>query len=163
METRKRLDSENLIKICCKHNFYQITNTVIFWMIMDILTVCLCVPEIGAAGRQDHTMSINFLGTHHQHHITELAVFSQQIDHLQGLPWVFVWYIGHSCWLGDPFRELVGVPQSTAAGDVHSCGVLACVGGPKYQPNEQMAWTWNHFFTGLTAVINLHFRSTSSN
>lgn len=75
-------------------------------------------------------MSVNLLGTHHQHHIAELTVFPQQVDHLQGLPRVFVRNIGHACWLGDPFRELVGVPQSTAAGDVHSSGVLARAGGP---------------------------------
>lgn len=81
-------------------------------------------------------MSIDLLGTNHQDHITELTVFSQQVDHFQGLPWVFVRNIGHACRLGDPFRELVGVPQSTAAGDVHSSGVLACAGGPKGQSSS---------------------------
>lgn len=88
------------------------------------------IPEVRAAGGQDDTMSINLLGAHHQHHITKLPVFSQQVDHFQGLPRVFVWHIRHPCWLGDPFRELIGVPQSTAAGDVHSSGVLTCTGGP---------------------------------
>lgn len=93
-------------------------------------SVCLSVPEVGAAGGQDHAVSVNLLGTHHQHHVTELAVFSQQVDHFQGLPRVFVRDVGHACRLGDPFGELVGVPQSTAAGDIHSSGVLACAGGP---------------------------------
>lgn len=92
--------------------------------------VRLFVPEVRAAGRQDNSVGVNLLGTHHQHHVTELTVFSQQVDHLQGLPWVFIRDIGHACRLGDPFRELVGVPQSTAAGDVHSSGVLTCAGGP---------------------------------
>lgn len=81
-------------------------------------------------------MSINLLGAHHQHHITELPVLPQQVDHLQGLPWVFVRDVGHACWLGDPFGELVRVPQSAAAGDVHSSGVLTCTGGPKHQLNR---------------------------
>lgn len=90
----------------------------------------LLVPEVGAAGRQNHAVSVNLLGANHQHHITELAVFSQQVDDFQGLPRMFVGDVGHARRLGDPFRELVGVPQGTAAGDVHSSGVLACAGGP---------------------------------
>lgn len=77
-------------------------------------------------------MSINLLGPDDQHNIAKLPVFSQQVDHLQGLPRVFVRDIGHTGGLGDPFREFIGVPQGTAAGDVHSCGVLACAGGPLY-------------------------------
>ena len=43
---------------------------------------------------------------------------------------VLVRDVGHACGLGDPLRELVGVPQGAAAGDVHSRGVLACAGSP---------------------------------
>lgn len=95
----------------------------------------MLVPEIGAAGRQNDSMGVNLLGTDHQHHITEFTVFPQQVDHLQCLPRMFVRDVRHACRLGDPFRELVGVPQGAAAGDVHSCGVLTCAGGPRDQPN----------------------------
>lgn len=99
---------------------------------------CVLVPEVGAAGRQNNAMGVNLLGTHHQHHITELTVFPQQVDHLQCLPRMFVRDVGHACRLGDPFRELVGVPQCTAAGDVHSSGVLTCAGGPREKSNSQL-------------------------
>lgn len=95
------------------------------------------VPEIGAAGGQNDSMGIDFLGADHQHHVAEFSVFPQQVDHLQCLPRMFVRDVRHARRLGDPFGELVWVPQSAAAGDVHSGGVLTCAGGPGYQPNKR--------------------------
>ena len=88
------------------------------------------VPEVGATGGQDDPVGVDLLGAHHQHHVAELSVLPQQVDHLQGLPRMLVRNVGHACGLGDPLRELVGVPQGAAAGDVHSRGVLACASSP---------------------------------
>lgn len=98
-------------------------------------------------------MSINLLGAHHQHHVAELPVFPQKVDHLQGLPWVLVRDVGHGRGLGDPLWELVGVPQSTAAGDVHSSSVLACAGDPKNGSDGSMIfckYMLGFYFTSFT-------------
>lgn len=94
-------------------------------------SVSALLPEVGAAGRKDDAMGIDFLGAHHQYHIAELTVLPQQVNHLQGLPRVFVRDVRHARRLGDAFGKLVRVPQSAAAGDVHSSGVLTCAGGPR--------------------------------
>lgn len=97
----------------------------------------LPVPEVRAAGGQDDAVGVDLLGAHHQHHVAELPVLPQQVDDLQGLPRVLVRDVGHACGLGDALRELVGVPQGAAAGDVHSGGVLACAGDPEHEADGQ--------------------------
>lgn len=88
------------------------------------------LPEVGAAGGENDSVGVDLLSAHDQHHVAELPVLPEQVDHLQGLPRVLVGDIGHARGLGDALGQLVGVPQGAAAGDVHSRGVLACTDGP---------------------------------
>lgn len=79
-------------------------------------------PEVGAAGWENDAVCIDLLGTDHQHDVTQLTVLTQQVDHLQSLPRVLVWHIGHAGWLRHALRQLVGVAQGAAARDVHPAG-----------------------------------------
>lgn len=89
--------------------------------------------EIGAAGRQDHPVGVDFLGPHYEHDIAELAVLAQEVDDLQGLPRVLVGHVGHAGGLWHPLGQLVGVSEGAAAGHVHSGLSWASAGTPAAQ------------------------------